>query len=208
MFTCVKENPLGSGTLTIWLQTGQECASCGTLKAPSGWHLDKKLTQKIICIGMGGLLFWELDNVWSIYWKDNWIFIYLLFFLSTWKKLKGLHCGQVPASYFDTCRKSEVRKWCIFIIIHWNIHGLVNIIFSPISTCSPCQKSLFQFVRSLSKIKPVHNGGSTGLQEIINNKNQSPSTTNINNQQQYFQTITKKETIVANNKRNKTNLYK
>ena len=81
MFTCVKENPLGSGTLTIWLQTGQECASCGTLKAPSGWHLDKKLTQKIICIGMGGLLFWELDNVWSIYWKDNWIFIHLLLFL-------------------------------------------------------------------------------------------------------------------------------
>ena len=119
---------------------------------------------------MVGLWFWELDNVWSIYWKDNWIFIYLLLFLSTWKKLKGLHCGQVPASYFDTCRKSEVRKWCIFIIIHWNIHGLVNIIFSPISTCSPCQKSLFQFVRSLSKIKPVHNGGSTGLQEIINNE--------------------------------------
>ena len=46
MFTFVKENPLGSGTLTIWLQTGQECASCGTLKAPSGWHLDKKLTPK------------------------------------------------------------------------------------------------------------------------------------------------------------------
>ena len=46
MFTCVKENPLGSGTLTVWLQTGQECASCGTLKAPSGWHLDKKLTPK------------------------------------------------------------------------------------------------------------------------------------------------------------------
>ena len=185
----------------------------GSVRLTPEQKIDTKASQKIICVGMVGLLFWELDNVWSIYWKDNWIFIYLLFFLSTWKKLKGLHCDQVPASYFDTCRKSEVRKWCIFIIIHWNIHGLVNFIiprsyFHTISTCSPCQKSLFQFVRSLSKIKPVHNGGSTGLQEIINNKNQSPSTTNINNQQQYFQTITKKETIVANNKRNKTNLYK
>ena len=98
----------------------------GSVRLTPRQKIDTKASQKIICIGMGGLLFWELDNVWSIYWKDNWIFIYLLFFLSTWKKLKGLHCDQVPASYFDTCRKSEVRKWCIFIIIHifTNLHLL------------------------------------------------------------------------------------